>query len=191
MYLASMPLFHYNITPIQEFDKEINPDQIIKTYYKVLSEFNKFNIKKELYNVLYLAIRDGIYVGYMYDRDVGADKRFLMMLDPQYVRILGKNSFGEWVVYFNASYFDAASNKEFVVGSDGAIIADAWPQVFIDGYQKFKNDGRDYQWFRLPPEKTLILTVGPEDEFSYPLPFLTPLFTSLLDTVRKNKRHQG
>jgi len=183
MYLASMPLFHYNITPIQEFDKEIDSNQIISSYYKVLSEFNKFNIKKELYNVLYLAIRDGIYVGYMFDKKEGADKRFLMMLDPQYVRILGKNSYGEWVAYFNAAYFDSASHQDYITGSDGAVVAGAWPQIFIDAYNKYKQDGRDYQWFRLPPEKTLILTVGPEDEFSYPLPFLTPLFTSLLDLL--------
>lgn len=183
MYLASMPLFHYNITPINEFDKEIDVNKSTKNYYKVLSEFDKFNIKKELYNVLYLAIRDGIYVGYMFDKDAGADKRFLMMLDPQYVRILGKNSNGEWVAYFNAAYFDSATNKEFVLGPDGNLLADTWPKVFVDGYAKYKQDGRDFQWFRLPPEKTLVLTVGPEDEFSYPLPFLAPLFTSLIDLL--------
>ena len=183
MYLASMPLFHYNITPINEFTKDIVPEESLDKYYKVLSEFNKFNIKKELYNVLYIAIRDGIYIGYMYDKKEGADKRFLMMLDPQYVRILGKNSCGEWVTYFNAAYFDSAANKEFITGTDGAIVADLWPQVFIDAYNKYKQDGRDYQWFRLPPEKTCVLLVGPEDEFSYPLPFLTPLFTSLLDLL--------
>ena len=183
MYLASMPLFHYNITPINEFIKEIVPEESLKKYYSVLSEFNKFNIKKELYNVLYLAIRDGIYIGYMYDKKDGADKRFLMMLDPQYVRILGKNSYGEWVAYFNAAYFDSASHQDFITGSDGSIIADAWPEVFLDAYRLYKEKGRDYQWFRLPPEKTLILLVGPEDEFSYPLPFLAPLFTSLLDLI--------
>ena len=183
MYLASMPLFHYNITPINEFIKEIIPEDSLKKYYSVLSEFNKFNIKKELYNVLYLAIRDGIYIGYMYDKKDGADKRFLMMLDPQYVRILGKNSYGEWVAYFNAAYFDSASHQDFITGSDGSIIADAWPEVFLNAYKLYKEKGRDYQWFRLPPEKTCILLVGPEDEFSYPLPFMAPLFTSLLDLL--------
>lgn len=187
IYLASMPLFHYNITPINDFVEDINMENSMKGYYKVLLEFNKFNIKKELYNVLYLAIRDGIYVGYMFDKDEGADKRFLMTLDPAYVRILGKNSHGEWVVYFNAAYFDSASNKEFVVGLDGNIIASAWPKIFIEGYERYKKDGRDYQWFRLPPEKTLTLLVGPEDEFMYPLPFLSPIFIDLLDYLDLEK----
>ena len=183
MYLASMPLFHYNITPVNSFNEDIEVEEQTKKYYKVLSEFNKFNIKKELYNVLFSAIRDGIYIGYMFDKDDGAEKRFLMMLEPQYVRVLGKNASGEWVVYFNAAYFDSASNKEFVLGPDGYLRADTWPQIFVDGYKKYKDDGRDYQWFRLPPEKTLVLLIGPEDEFAYPLPFLAPLFTSLLDLL--------
>ena len=183
MYLASMPLFYYNITPISDFNEDINVEDVNKKYFKVLSEFNKFNIKKDLYNALFCSIRDGIFIGYMIDKEDGANKRFFMMLEPQYVRILGKNADGEWVVYFNAAYFDSALNKEFVLGPDGTIVADTWPKVFVDGYNKFKQDGRDYQWFRLPPEKTMVLLVGPEDEFAYPLPFLAPLFTSLLDLL--------
>ncbi len=183
MTLASMPLFYYNITPINDFSEKIDSNQSIEDYYKTLLEFNKFNIKKELYNVLYLAIRDGIYVGFMFDDDTKANKRFLMTLDPAYVRILGKNPDGEWVAYFNAAYFDTASNKEFVLGVDGVLSAATWPKVFIEGYNKYKQDGRDYQWFRLPPEKVLILLTGAEDEFMYPLPFLAPMFIDLLDYI--------
>ena len=183
MYLASMPLFYYNITPNNDFSKDIEVDNQTNKYYKVLSEFNKFNIKRELYNVLYCAIRDGIFIGYMIDKKDGANKRFLMMLEPQYVRVLGKNADGEWVVYFNAAYFDSAMNKEFVLGTDGSLIADVWPEVFVQGYKTYQDKGREYQWFRLPPEKTLVLPIGSEDEFGYPLPFLAPLFTSLLDLL--------
>ena len=102
MYQASMPLFSYNLTQVNDFSKNINVSKAFKNYYKTVSEFNKFDIKKEGYTALCLALRDGFFVGYMYEED----KRFLMPLDVQYVRILGKNSAGQWVAYFNAAYFD-------------------------------------------------------------------------------------
>ena len=178
MYQASMPLFSYNITQENDFSKEITPDKAFKNYYKVVSEFNKFNIKKEGYTSHCLALRDGFFVGFMYEEDA----RFFMPLDVQYLRILGKNSYGQWVVYFNAAYFDQGNNSEFVLGIDGNSNAATWDKVFIDGYRAYKTN-RDYQWFRLPPERTCVLLSGPEDEFTFPLPAYLPLFPSLLDLL--------
>ena len=55
--------------------------------------------------------------------------------------------------------------------------------MFGVGYRDYKSKGRDYQWFRLPPEKTCILLTCPDDEFMYPLPFWAPLFVSLMDLI--------
>lgn len=178
MYQASMPLFTYNITQQNDFSKDIDIDKSLKSYYKVVSEFYKFDIKTEGFNALTFALRDGFFVGFMYE----ADKRFLMALDAQYVRIIGKNSFGQWVVYFNAAFFDVGNNSEFVLGVDGNPELATWDQVFIDGYKKYKTD-RNYQWFRLDPERTCVVLSCPDDEFSYPLPAYLPLFTSLMDLL--------
>ena len=40
MYQASMPLFSYNITLDNDFNKDIQENKVWKDYYKVLSEFN-------------------------------------------------------------------------------------------------------------------------------------------------------
>ena len=68
-YYSSMPLFYYNITKINDFVNLIEPDGALKDYYKVLSTFDKFNLKKEGSTALYVALRDGIYVGYTYKTD--------------------------------------------------------------------------------------------------------------------------
>ena len=124
------------------------------------------------------ALRDGVFVGFMYEDD----KRFLMPLDVQYCRIIGKNSAGQWVVYYNAAYFNQGNNSEFVLGIDGNTTMATWDKVFIDGYQAFQKD-RDLQWFRLPPERTCVVFCGPEDEFAYPLPAYLPIFPTLLDLL--------
>lgn len=178
MYQAGMPLFSYNIVQENDFSKDIDPEKAWKSYYKVLSEFNKFNIKTEGFNALTFALRDGFFVGFMYEED----KRFFMPLDVQYVRIVGKNSYGQWVVYFNAAYFDQGNNSEFVLGIDGNPNLATWDKIFIDGYKKFKTD-RSYQWFRLDPERTCVLLACPDDEFAFPLPAYLPLFVSLMDLL--------
>ena len=176
-----MPLFHYTITQENNLYEDIDQEKALKSYQKVLESFDRFSLKKDMYTALYLAIRDGFYVGFTYDDKQG--RTFLMPLDVQYCRIAGKNEYGEWVVYFNAAFFDAGSNKEFVLGVDGEGTYATWAPEFIDGYNTYKNQGRDYQWFRLPPEKTCVLMVGPDDEFSYPMPHFLPLFVDLLDML--------
>lgn len=180
MYYASMPLFHYNIVQINDLNKTISPDKAFKNYAKVVERFHRFNLKKEGYTALYMAIRDGIYVGYMYDS--GDDGLFLMPLDPQYVRVYGKTSSGEWIVYFNATYFSQGNNSEYVEGIDGDKVG-LWDDVFVDGWKAYQNDRQHAIWFRLPPEKTCVVLAGPDDEFIYPLPFFLPIFTDILDLL--------
>ena len=89
MHYATIPLFNYNIVPEDDYLENIDVEQTLSGYQKVISEFNKFDIKKEEYNALYFAIRDGFFVGFMYNEKQG--KSFLMPLDVQYCRIIGKN----------------------------------------------------------------------------------------------------
>ena len=179
-YFSTMPLYTYNITPFFDYTQEVQPDQTLKKYQKVLKAFNSFNMFKELSNVVSITIRDGFYVGYMFYSE--KDGIFLMPLDQTYCRIYGKTSSGEWIVYMNAAYFDQGNNKDFIYGvnEDGVGV---WPDVFIDGYETFKSEGRDYQWFRLPPENTLCLISSTDDEFYMPLPYFLPLFKSLLQLL--------
>lgn len=179
-YFSTMPLYTYNITPIFDYTQEVDSEKTLKNYQKVLKSFNSFNMFKELSNVVSTTIRDGFYVGYMFYSE--KDGIFLMPLDQQYCRIYGKTSNGEWIVFMNAAYFDQGNNKDFIYGvnNDGVGI---WPDVFIEGYETYKNDGRDYQWFRLPPENTLCMISSTDDEFYMPLPYFLPLFKSLLQLL--------
>lgn len=179
-YFSTMPLYTYNITPIFDYTKEITPDKALKNYQKVLSIFNSFNMQKELSNILSAVIRDGMYVGYMYNSE--EDGLFLLPLDIKYVRIFGKTQSGEWICFMDASYFDQGNNKEFLYGVNDDGIG-TWDSVFVEGYEIYKSQGRDYQWFRLPPELTFCMIASTDDEFYVPLPYFLPLFKSLLQLI--------
>lgn len=180
MYYAAMPLYYYNITQINDLSKSINTTKSLKDYQNILTRFETFNLKKEMYNAAYLALRDGFYVGYMYETE--SEGMFLMPLSVEYCRIYGKTAEGEWIVYFNAAYFDSGDNGIYVKGVNDDGIG-VWDDCFVTGYNDYKSKGRDFQWFRLTPEKTFCLLSGSEDEFSTPLPFFLPLFQSLLDLL--------
>lgn len=182
MYYAAMPLYYYNITPINDLSKSLNGNKIAKDYYSVVEKVEKIDIAKEMYNAVYLALRDGFYVGYSFADDSTGDM-FLMPLDVDFLRVYGKTISGEWIVYMDASFFDKDSNKDYIYGvnNDGIGVWDT--DIFLTGYETYKNQGRDFQWFRLPPEKTFCLLAGSDDEFTTPLPFFLQLLQSLLDLL--------
>lgn len=179
-YFSTMPLYTYNITPLSDYTSDYNVDNILKNYEKVLKTFHNFKMAKECQNIISNVIRDGMYVGFMYNSDNNG--LFLMPLDVQYCRIYGKTPEGEWIVYFDAAYFDKSNNSDFIDGVNDDGVG-TWDQCFKDGYDTYKNGGRDYEWFRLPPEKTLCVIASTDDEFYVPLPYFLPLFKSLLQLL--------
>ena len=181
-YFSTMPLYTYTITPLFEkvYTGEYDADKMKSKYEKVLKTFHYFNLPKELQNIISCVIRDGMYVGYMYNSE--KDGMFLMPLDVQYCRIYGKTPEGEWIVYFDAAYFDKSNNKDYVLGvnNDGVGV---WDECFVNGYNEYKKNGRDYEWFRLTPENTMCIIACTDDEFYVPLPYFFPLFKSLLQIL--------
>ena len=179
MYYALMPLYNYNVVEKVDFTKKVNTNKLLKDYENVLKRLNKFNFKNEFSTAIALAIRDGVYCGYIYDFEV--DGSFLHMLPVEYYKIQGKNEAGQWVVAFDATYFAQGSNNIFVEGIDGDTSG-CWDQVFIDGWKAYQAN-RDARWFLLPADRTLTLISSLDDEFENPLPYFSGLFMPVLDNL--------
>lgn len=183
-YYATTPLYYYHIDPTFDLNKGLDFAKVSKNYYTVLQRLQQVNMSREMSNIVATALRDGAYFGFIHDSD-GKDGFWIQGLDPKYCKIAGKTSEGKWVYRFNAAYFDSGNNKEFVTetttsqNDDGGVL---WDEVFVQGYTDFKAD-KNKQWFVIPPEKSICLIAGNEDEFDMPLPFLAPLFIQLLDLL--------
>ena len=179
-YFSTMPLYTYNITPLSDYLKEIDSDKTLKNYQKLLQTFHSFKMSKELSNIVHNTIRDGMYVGYMCNSE--SEGMFFLPLPIEYCRIYGKNIAGEYIVCMDAGYFDKGNNIDFIYGVNNDGIG-VWPQEFIEGYETYKNQGREYQWFRLAPETTFCMIANTDDEFYMPLPYFLPIFKSLLQLL--------
>lgn len=179
LYYATMPLYNYNIIEKVDFTKNNNPKKLLKDYEQVLKRCHKFNFKNEFATAIALAIRDGVYCGFIYDNE--DEGSFLHMLPVEYYKIEGKNEAGQWVVAFDATYFAQGKNIVYVEGIDGDVTG-CWHEVFIQGWKDYQAN-RDNRWFILPPELTITLLAGLDDEFNHPLPFYTGLMTPILDNL--------
>lgn len=177
-YFSQMPLFYYNLIYKSDFSTGVDYSNMMASYQDVSSKLQQINMQKEFSTVIATALRDGVYYGFVYDGE--GDGFFLYPLDPRYCKISAVTGDGEYVISFNAQYFDQGDNDEYLYGIDESGEG-TWDQVFIDGYEQYKAQGRDFMWFTLPPEKTLCLLA--DEEADMPLPYFLPVFTSLLDLL--------
>lgn len=178
-YYAATPLFYYNLIQENDITKSLNGNKILKDYYTIAKQFNGFDIAKEMFNAIYMTARDGMYVGFMYGDE---EHSFLMPLDIDFIRISGKNKAGQWIPYFDATFFKSGNNSIFVEGLDGSGSG-VWDKVFVDGWNAYQADTTNARWFMLPPERTFVMIAGSDDQFDVPLPYLSSLFISLMDLV--------
>ena len=177
-YYANMPLYSYNLVyRNDDWTKTITSKDFMNEYQSICARLENMHLKDLSPKIMATAMRDGIYVGFCYDDEKSF---FISDLDPKYCKISSITENNTYIVKFNAAYFDSGTNKEFLYGvnNDGE---GTWDKVFVQGYEDYKNNGRDFQWFELPPEKTICIICG--DDPIVPLPFFTSIFQSLLDLL--------
>lgn len=180
-YMANMPLYSYNVVYNNEdWTKVLKGKDFISDFQEICTRLQYMGLKNLSPKILATCLRDGIYGGFTYD---DGKSFFISDLDPQYFKISSITENDTYILQFNAAYFDSGNNKEFLYGinDDGE---GTWDKVFVDGYETYKSDGRDFQWFELPPERTICMVCG--DDPVVPLPFFLPIFQSLLDLLDYN-----
>lgn len=182
-YLASLYEYNYNIIPKTDITKPMD-DKLMDDYYKTALYLHNFNLAGTLHNIIYNMARDGMSVSFVYNSE--EEGIVFMPLDIKYCRIWGRTSYGTWIVYFDAAFFDQSNNSEYIYGVNQDGVG-AWDDVFREGYETYKEHGRNYEWFMLPPELTACFICSPDDEFAYSLPYFLPLFLSLLRLLDQEK----
>lgn len=177
-YFSQMPLFYYNLIFKADFQNGIDSSNFLSKYQEISQKLQQINMQKEFSSVIATALRDGVYYGFIYDYD--GEGFFLYGLDPTYCKISSISSTGEYIFSFDAKFFDTGNNDEYLYGVDENGEG-TWDQVFIDGYEAYKQNGQDFRWFELPPERTICILA--DDDAEMPLPYFLPVFISLLDLI--------
>lgn len=151
-------------------------NSFLEQYQLFLEWLEHMHLRDEITVIITSALRDGAFFGFAYD---DGSHFLIKALDPRYCRITSVRD-GVYDFSFNASYFDQEGCQAYIdptQNQDGL-----WDQVFIDGYQQYKSQGEDYQWFAIPSEKGVCILSG--DDASCPLPYFTPMFYELLQCLK-------
>ncbi|MBQ4523337.1 MAG: hypothetical protein IJA10_10360 [Lachnospiraceae bacterium] len=178
LYYACMPLYNYYVTEKIDLTKSYNATKSMKSYNAIIQKLQLINFKSDFAQIIALAVLDGAYYGFVYDN--GDKGLFFHALDPQYCKIKGKNEAGQWLIGFDMSYFSQGSNSEFVDGINGDTTG-CWDDVFVNAWKEYQSDKQNKRWAILPPERTICLLAGLDDEFDLPLPFFLGIYTLLMD----------
>ena len=181
-YYSYTPLFSYNVSyKVPDWSKPPkNSKDFIQGYQELCKRLENMNLKQFSSQIIATCLRDGIYCGFCYDNE---DSFFISALDPKYCKISALTENNTFILKFDASYFDNGNNKEFLYGTGSPTDTDEglWDEVFVQGYEDYKNKGNDYKWFELPPERTISIICG--DDPVAPLPYLLAIFSELLDLL--------
>lgn len=176
-YYSSMPYFAYDAVYKSDWSKTssvLNSGKFLKEYQSTLQRLKNMNFVDEFPTVIATALRDGAYYGFTYDDE---SSFFITSLDPKYCRINAID--GCYNFSFDATFFDQGDNNYYI---DSSVNPDGlWDQVFIDGYNTYKNQGREFRWFDIPPERGICIVAG--DDPVTPLPYFVSCFTDLLDLL--------
>lgn len=179
-YYSSMPYFAYDATYKTDLTKQgadISSGKFWKEYQIIVQRLDNMHLADECPDIIATALRDGAYFGFCYDDE---ESFFITALDPKYCRV--NSTDGCWNFSFDATFFDQGNNKYYVDDTQNTADYDGlWDPVFVDGYNAYKTQGREYRWFDIPPEKGICIIAG-EDAVT-PLPYFVSCFTDLLDLL--------
>lgn len=159
---ASMPKLYYTVDPYQTPVK-INHDTYKKSYFKVLQEIDKMNLKYEMYKVLKVAFKEDIYFGYVIENK---ESTFFMQLDGDLCKITSIED-GIFNFAFDFSYFDRNIDE-----------LKKFPKEFTLKYNQYTRNQNE-NFIELDSKNTICIKVN--DEVTYPLIPLSSVFESILD----------
>ncbi len=156
-------------TVIPNFDLVEKNDKkaIRKSYNDTLDALDKMNLQYEFLKVYMTCFREDVFYGVYYFDPQSTDSTsfFIMPLDPDYCRIQGVYSTGDFAFAMDMSYF--RSHLE---------LLEYWGEPFQSLYNEFLKDGIKYK--TIPPEYGICLKARAEDWET-----VTPVYVGLLNSI--------
>lgn len=164
-YFSNILLYNYTVIPTKITRKKPKKADYEETYYTVINQCEKYNLRHEGAKALKITVRDGVFFGLKYE---SSDSFYIKPFDNRFARI---SSIEDGVFRFSVdmAYF---SGKEYLLdmyGSDFIHAYDLWKGNKEKGIKGDKNK----KWYE--PENGVCLKADESD----PLCSL-PVFTGLL-----------
>lgn len=141
MFFGSILVFDYYIEPTNADEEDMKTSSFIKSYKKASNWLERFNIKKQLPDIMRQILRQDAVFYYIRE---SKEHVFLQEMPSDYCKIINKTEFG-YQYSFNMSYFF----------QNGANIDNYAPEFkkYFDGYKNNENqyNSKTPYWIDLDP----------------------------------------
>lgn len=163
-YFSQMLMWSYVIYPLDiEEEKITDTDKFLAAYRKAKKSMGVINVAHEFSRVMEVALRDGIYYGYVNETK---DSFQFWQLDPDYCAITARED-GCYTFQFDLSYFNSRESQLAL-----------FPSEFERARAAYKNRTGE-QWFELESKKSICIKA--DESVDFPIPPYVSLFSTLSD----------
>lgn len=169
-YYSSILLYNYMVIPTKLSVKNPKKNEYHETYYKVINECEKYNLRHEAMKALKIATREGVYFGLCYESE---DSFYIKQFDSRFAKISTIED-GCFRFSIDMAYF---SGKEYLLDMYGSDFRTAYYLYKGDSAKGLKGD-KTKKWYE--PENGICIKADESDPI-YSLPVFTGTLLSVLD----------
>lgn len=151
---------------IPEYDLVAGGDAnaMLSSYQDTLNVLDKLNLQYEFLKIYMICFREDVFYGCAYYDETGM---FILPLDPDYCKISGIYSTGDFSFAMDMSYFRSRQT-----------ILELWGEPFQSMYKAYENDTTNGKWQPMPDEYAVCLKARAEDWET-----VVPPFSGLLSGI--------
>lgn len=166
-YYATLATLNYIVVPAN-LPKKINKKTYKDTYYKIIYQLEKYNLKNELPKVMVIALLEGVFYGLKYET---TDSFYIMPFNSAYAQISSIDT-GTFSFSMDLNYF---TGKEYILESYGDEIFNAYYVYRGNKEQGIKGDSSK-RWFE--PSNGLCIKID-ETDLLHSLPMFESIFLDI------------
>lgn len=170
-YYSTILLYNYAVVPTKVSAERVKKNEYKKSYYHVINECDKYNLKHEAMKAMKIAVRDGVYFGLCYETE-----------DSFYVKPFSEYKFAkissiEDGVYRFAIDLQYFSGKEYLLDMYGNDFKRAY-EVYKGNKENGTQGDKTKRWYE--PPNGLVIKADESDPI-YSLPIFAGTLLSIMD----------
>ena len=166
-YAGQADLSIRSVVPQYDLTGDNDKDSTLQSYYETLKMLDDMNLQYEFFKAYVIALREDVFYGCMYYTE--GEGFFILPLDPDYCKIAGEYSKGDFAPCMDMSYF--RSNQD---------LLEYYGEPFQSMWNAYQSSGEKWQVFE--PQYGLCLKFRSEDWETVVPPF-APMFTDLVSLL--------
>ena len=154
-----------SIIPKYSLTQKNNDKQILKSYYETAAMVDNMSLQANFLKIFITCFTQDVFYGVAYYNDDGL---YIMPLPPEYCKIVGQFTNGDFAYAFNMMYF-TGTNRD---------LLDYWGEPFTSMYKEYLKDTTNNRWMLMPEKYTACFKHNVEDWM-----VIVPPFSGLLNDI--------